>query len=164
MHYCRASTHTPSAPPGYPGPSWNGRSSPTRFPNCWCASSGTIRGYPPIYVTENGAAFDDYVDPEGAIDDEIGYLNGHLQALHEAIQSGVDVRGCFCWSLMDNFQRAEGYGRRFGLSSVDYGTRAGSPRRARGGTPMSSGGCHQEERPALAVHNGLPPRYPEPTR
>lgn len=79
---------------------------------------------PPIYITENGAAFDDYIDPEGGVDDEerIDFLKGHLLALHHAIEAGVDVRGYFCWSLMDNFEWGEGYARRFGLYFVDYPT------------------------------------------
>ena len=77
---------------------------------------------PPIYVTENGAACDDYVDPDGAILDgaRISYLRSHLTALREAIGKGVDVRGYFAWSLMDNFEWSFGYSRRFGLVWVDY--------------------------------------------
>jgi beta-glucosidase len=85
---------------------------------------------PPIYITENGAAYDDYVDPEGDVDDEerIAYLDGHLRALHEAIAQGVDVRGYFCWSLLDNFEWAEGYSKRFGLVFVDYPTQRRIPK------------------------------------
>ena len=85
---------------------------------------------PPIYITENGAAYDDYVDPEGGIDDDerIAFLHAHLTALHEAVAAGVDVRGYFCWSLMDNFEWAEGYSRRFGLYFVDYGSQRRIPK------------------------------------
>jgi beta-glucosidase len=85
---------------------------------------------PPIYITENGAAYDDYVDPEGDVDDEerIAYLDSHLRAVHDAIAAGVDVRGYFCWSLLDNFEWAEGYSKRFGLVFVDYGTQRRIPK------------------------------------
>ncbi len=78
---------------------------------------------PPIYITENGSASPDKIE-DGAINDEqrIRYLQTHLQALHEAIEQGVDVRGYFAWSLMDNFEWAEGYGKRFGIVHVDYET------------------------------------------
>jgi beta-glucosidase len=85
---------------------------------------------PPVYITENGAAFYDYVDPEGGVDDEerIAFLHTHLLALHDAIAQGVDVRGYFCWSLMDNFEWAEGYSKRFGLHFVDYLTQLRIPK------------------------------------
>jgi beta-glucosidase len=78
----------------------------------------------PIYITENGAACDDYVDPEGEIEDveRIAYFDLHLRAIHAAIEAGVDVRGYFAWSLMDNFEWSYGYGKRFGLVWVDYPT------------------------------------------
>jgi beta-glucosidase len=78
----------------------------------------------PIYVTENGAAYDDSVGPAGDIDDpdRINYLRGHLAAVHEAITAGVDLRGYFVWSLLDNFEWAFGFSRRFGLIHVDYTT------------------------------------------
>jgi beta-glucosidase len=81
-------------------------------------------GYPglPLYVTENGAAFDDHVDHAGSVQDpeRISYLQGYLAAAAEAIVEGVNLQGYFVWSLMDNFEWAEGYGRRFGLIYVDY--------------------------------------------
>jgi len=87
---------------------------------------------PPIYITENGAAFSDYVDPEGRVIDEerIAYLEGHLAAVARAIEAGVDVRGYFCWSLMDNFEWGRGYSRRFGLVYVDYPTGRRIPKKS----------------------------------
>jgi beta-glucosidase len=78
----------------------------------------------PIYVTENGAAYCDYVAPDGAVRDpeRIAYLDRHLRAVHSAIADGVDVRGYFVWSLMDNFEWSYGYRHRFGLIWVDYPT------------------------------------------
>ena len=77
---------------------------------------------PPIYITENGAAFPDTVSPDGQIHDErrIDYIRQHLHQLRLAMQDGVDVRGYFAWSLLDNFEWAEGYTKRFGLVRVDY--------------------------------------------
>ena len=65
---------------------------------------------PPVYVTENGAAYDDAVGPDGTVDDpaRVSYLDGHLRAVRQAIDAGVDVRGYFCWSLLDNFEWARG--------------------------------------------------------
>jgi beta-glucosidase len=78
----------------------------------------------PIYVTENGAAYGDYVGPDGAVRDpeRIAYLDRHLRAVHAAIAAGVDVRGYFVWSLLDNFEWSYGFKHRFGLIWVDYPT------------------------------------------
>jgi beta-glucosidase len=82
----------------------------------------TESGGLPLYITENGCAADDYVSPEGTIedDDRIAYVHGHLEAALQAIAEGVNVAGYFHWSLMDNFEWAEGYRRRFGLYYVEY--------------------------------------------
>jgi beta-glucosidase len=84
----------------------------------------------PIYVTENGAAFHDYVDPEGGVDDEerVAFLDAHFRAAHAAIEQGVDLRGYMVWSLLDNFEWAEGYSKRFGMVFVDYGTQRRIPK------------------------------------
>ena len=78
----------------------------------------------PLYVTENGAAFADTVGPDGTVADldRVAYLDGHLRAAREAIEDGVDLRGYFVWSLLDNFEWAFGYSKRFGLVYVDYAT------------------------------------------
>ena len=84
----------------------------------------------PLVITENGAAFDDYVNPEGRVHDpeRISYLHGHLTAVHRAIEAGVDVRGYFLWSLLDNFEWGHGYSKRFGAVYVDYATRRRIPK------------------------------------
>ena len=78
---------------------------------------------PPIFITENGIATADVCD-NNAVDDtmRIDYFQSHLLAVHDAIQQGVDIRGYFAWSLMDNFEWAEGYTQRFGIVYVDYST------------------------------------------
>lgn len=78
---------------------------------------------PPVYITENGTASDDVV-VDGGVDDprRISFLNRHLAAVDEAVKAGVDIRGYFIWSLMDNFEWAFGYERRFGIIHVDYQT------------------------------------------
>lgn len=77
-----------------------------------------------LYVTENGAAYPDEVEADGAVHDpeRIAYLDLHLRAVAEAIDAGVDVRGYFLWSLLDNFEWALGYSKRFGIVHVDYAT------------------------------------------
>jgi beta-glucosidase len=76
----------------------------------------------PIVITENGAAYDDVVASNGQVHDDqrIEYLDGHLRALHRALSEGVDVRGYFAWSWIDNFEWSEGYAKRFGLVYTDY--------------------------------------------
>ncbi|XQW86768.1 GH1 family beta-glucosidase [Thalassotalea piscium] len=78
---------------------------------------------PPVYITENGAAIDDVIENEQVNDiRRIDYYNRHLNAVDEAINLGVNVAGYFAWSLMDNFEWAEGYLKRFGIVYVDYPT------------------------------------------
>jgi beta-glucosidase len=79
---------------------------------------------PPLYVTENGAAFGDVRTHDGRIHDveRIAYLEAYLGEVAAALRDGVDVRGYFVWSLLDNFEWAEGYSKRFGLVYVDYPT------------------------------------------
>ncbi|WP_375165438.1 GH1 family beta-glucosidase [Streptomyces sp.] len=78
---------------------------------------------PPVVVTENGCSYEGLDDQ-----DRITYLDGHLRALHRALEAGVDVRGYFVWSLMDNFEWAEGHARRFGLVHVDFTTLRRTPK------------------------------------
>ena len=86
----------------------------------------------PILVTENGASFDDVMDARGGIDDQerISYLDGYLAAAADAIALGVDLRGYYAWSFLDNFEWAEGYSKRFGIVFVDYTTQARIPKRS----------------------------------
>ncbi|WP_067518725.1 GH1 family beta-glucosidase [Endozoicomonas ascidiicola] len=80
---------------------------------------------PPIYITENGMASDDLIE-DGRVNDEqrVRYFDSHLNALDQSIRKGVNVAGYFAWSLMDNFEWAEGYSKRFGMVFVDYETQA----------------------------------------
>ncbi|MGW0600764.1 GH1 family beta-glucosidase [Streptomyces sp. NPDC002776] len=78
---------------------------------------------PPVVITENGCSYDGLDDR-----DRIAYLDGHIRALHRATEAGVDVRGYFVWSLLDNFEWAEGYARRFGLVHVDHNTLERTPK------------------------------------
>ncbi|KWT62146.1 beta-glucosidase [Streptomyces albus subsp. albus] len=78
---------------------------------------------PPVVITENGCSYEGVEDRE-----RIAFLDAHIRAVHDAVTAGVDVRGYFVWSLLDNFEWAEGYARRFGLVHVDYGTLARTPK------------------------------------
>ncbi|HYS31698.1 MAG TPA: GH1 family beta-glucosidase [Streptosporangiaceae bacterium] len=85
---------------------------------------------PPVYVTENGCSQADVVAADGTVDDQgrIGYLNGHIRAVHAAIGAGVDVRGYFEWTFTDNFEWSEGYRQRFGLVYTDFETQRRIPK------------------------------------
>ena len=84
---------------------------------------GRYKNLPPIYITENGMSSADEV-VRGRVHDaqRIRFLESHLLAVNEAIAAGVKVNGYFIWSLMDNFEWAFGYERRFGITHVDYAT------------------------------------------
>jgi len=77
---------------------------------------------PPLYITENGAAYDDVVAEDGRVHDtdREAYILAHIDAVGRAIDEGADVRGYFVWSLLDNFEWAWGYAKRFGIVRVDY--------------------------------------------
>ena len=81
-------------------------------------------GGPKIYITENGAAFNDLIDVQGAVEDpnRIDYLYRHLEQAHKALEEGVHLAGYFLWSLMDNFEWAYGFTKRFGIVYVDFAT------------------------------------------
>jgi beta-glucosidase len=81
-------------------------------------------GFPAIYITENGAAYEDRVDADGRVDDppRLSYIQRHLKQVHRAIAIGVPAKGYFAWSLMDNFEWSFGYSKRFGLIHVDFPT------------------------------------------
>ncbi|EME59908.1 GH1 family beta-glucosidase [Amycolatopsis decaplanina] len=85
---------------------------------------------PPVYITENGCSFDDVVAEDGHVHDQerIDFLDSHLVAVREAMDAGVDVRGYFVWSLMDNFEWSKGYQPRFGLVHIDYETQKRTPK------------------------------------
>ncbi|HMK70239.1 MAG TPA: GH1 family beta-glucosidase [Xanthobacteraceae bacterium] len=87
-------------------------------------------GNPEIYVTENGACYNDAVAADGSVrdDDRVAYLRDHLAAVRRAAASGVKLRGYFVWSLIDNFEWAEGYSRRFGVIHVDFATLKRTPK------------------------------------
>ncbi|MDI3531578.1 MAG: beta-glucosidase [Candidatus Atribacteria bacterium] len=85
-----------------------------------------------IYITENGVSFADQPNQEGKIDDEerVLFLKEHLQELHRAIREGYPVKGYFLWSLLDNFEWAQGYTQRFGIIYTDYQTLRRIPKKS----------------------------------
>jgi beta-glucosidase len=89
---------------------------------------------PPVYITENGCSYADKPDADGRVEDtaRVDYLDAHIAAVARAVRSGVDVRGYFVWSLLDNFEWAEGYHQRFGLVHVDFETGARTPKASYG--------------------------------
>jgi beta-glucosidase len=85
---------------------------------------------PPLYIHESGGAFADAVCDDGRVHDadRRAYLDAHMRACHDAIAAGVDLRGFVVWSLLDNFEWAEGYGQRFGIVHVDFATQRRTPK------------------------------------
>ena len=79
---------------------------------------------PPLYVHENGAAYDEPFEDTA----RVGYLQGHVDAAAEAIERGVDLRGYFVWSFLDNFEWAQGHAHRFGIVHVDFDTQVRTPK------------------------------------
>lgn len=100
----------------------------------------------PIYVTENGACFDDYLDPNGEVIDSerVSYFSQYLTAAGRAIRDGVRLKAYFAWSFLDNFEWAEGYRKRFGIVYVDF--------RTQDRIPKSSAYWYQQ---LIADHGGL---------
>jgi beta-glucosidase len=90
------------------------------------------RDYEParVIVTENGAAFEDEPGPDGVVEDSrrIEFHRGHIAAAHDAMEAGVPLAGYIAWSLLDNFEWAQGYSKRFGLIHVDYGSQRRTPK------------------------------------
>ncbi|MFD9482919.1 family 1 glycosylhydrolase [Streptomyces sp. NPDC059991] len=128
---------SPSRTRTVPGsPPWAGPSSRPRSPSCSATSTPATRGsryprLPPLWITENGSAEADSVAPDGRVHhaERIDYLAGHLAAaVADAVEAGVDVRGYYVWSLLDNFEWARGYGQRFGLVHVDHDTLTRTPK------------------------------------
>jgi beta-glucosidase len=84
----------------------------------------------PLYITENGAAFDDIPEPNGGVEDarRVKYIREHLQAAGQALRAGINLRGYYVWSLFDNFEWQHGYSKRFGIVRVDFPTQRRIPK------------------------------------
>ncbi|HSE52224.1 MAG TPA: family 1 glycosylhydrolase, partial [Gemmatimonadales bacterium] len=85
----------------------------------------------PLYITENGAAFEDPPETDATLLPDplrVQYLEDHLRAAHQALRQGVDLRGYFAWSLLDNFEWSAGYSHRFGLYHVNFATQQRTPK------------------------------------
>ncbi len=113
---------------------------------------------PPVYITENGAAFADEVSADGCVHDprRLEFIRNHLITVYKAIAAGVDVRGYFVWSLLDNFEWLYGYSKRFGLVHVDHSSQKRiikdsgnwySQAIRRNGFATASTGCNQTGTP-----------------
>lgn len=89
-----------------------------------------LYGNPAVFVTENGAAYEDHPDVASRVEDteRIAYIRDHLAELHRALAAGCNVKGYMVWSLLDNYEWAEGYGRRFGIVRIDYPTQTRTPK------------------------------------
>ncbi len=86
----------------------------------------------PLYITETGWAWADYVDPAGQVKDpeRIAFLNGYLRAAHAAIAQGVDLHGLIMWCFQDNFALSMGYAKRFGVVLTDFATQLRIPKQS----------------------------------
>ncbi len=84
----------------------------------------------PVFIAENGAAYDDKVEADGAVHDgdRVAFLYDHLAAVAKAASEGCNVKGYLCWSLLDNFEWAFGLSKRFGIVRVDYETFKRTPK------------------------------------
>ncbi|MGH3505153.1 MAG: glycoside hydrolase family 1 protein [Nocardioidaceae bacterium] len=84
----------------------------------------------PMIITENGCAYPDTPGPDGRVHDDarISYVYGHLEAVKHALDAGADIRGYYLWSLLDNFEWAWGYAKRFGIVHTDYQTLERTPK------------------------------------
>ena len=103
---------------------------PQSFTDILLAVRARFPKLPPIYITENGAAFADPVAPDGSVDDprRVAFLERHIAAMITAKRKGIPIEGYFVWSILDNFEWAYGYRPRFGLVHVDFATQKRTPK------------------------------------
>jgi beta-glucosidase len=89
-----------------------------------------VWGVNEIYITEYGCSSDDVLTPAGEVldSDRVMYLRNYMTQLHRAVSEGVPVKGYFLWSLLDNYEWADGYGKRFGITYVDFKTQKRTPK------------------------------------
>ncbi len=121
-----------SAITGYPTTDFGWPVVPAAFTDLLVELTARYPGIPPIFITENGCSCGMGPDGSGVVDDQprIDYLDAHLRAVAAAVRRGVDVRGYYCWSLLDNFEWAHGFTQRFGLVHVDFETLVRTPKRS----------------------------------
>ncbi|MFJ9388477.1 GH1 family beta-glucosidase [Nocardioides sp. NPDC101246] len=112
--------------PGYPTTDFGWPVIPDGLHELLTAMHQRYPEHPPFVITENGASYN--TAPGDGDADRIAYLDLHLTQLERAVADGIDVTGYYCWSLMDNFEWAEGYTQRFGLVHIDYDTLVRTPR------------------------------------
>jgi beta-glucosidase len=110
-------------PPHLPRTSFNWEINPTEFRDVLLELHDSYQ-CPPIYITENGAYFDDLLSADGKVHDtnRVAFLESYIKAMQDARERGVDIRGYFVWSLLDNFEWASGYRPTFGLVKIDFNT------------------------------------------